>query len=353
VNAAVADDQPGPVHLGVRVAGQGCHAHAALLGAARDRVVVGAVREAEQDMEPRGDPFDRQAGERARERCHQGVAAAPVGVAGAADVAVVLAAADEFCEGTLLERRRADIEQVLDPLCLVDKPLWKDRPGEPERRCECLRGRAEIGDAGVVESLDRPDRFAVVAELGVVVVLDDERITLARPVEQLAASGAAHDDPGRELMGRGDENGVRVESVEAKPFAVDRLGDGLQLIEPEAFRLAVERRIFDRDTPRAGEPQQSREQVDPLGGAGDDNDLLRCCDHAARSSQLVGERLAEQPLAARLGVVEGGERRRTQHVGERGQPAPAREEREVRRGRGEVVPRRPRRRRLDARLRWW
>jgi hypothetical protein len=318
VNAAVADDQAGPVRLGVRVAGQGCHAHAALLGAACDRAVVGAVREAEQDVEPGGDSFDGQAGERARERGRQGIAAAAIDKAGVANVAVVLAAADELREGALLERRRADVEQMLDPLRLVDEPLRHDRPGEPERRCECLRGRAEIGDAGVVESLDRSDRFAVVAELGVVVVLDHQRITPACPVEQLAASGAAHDDAGWELVGRGDENGVRVEPVDLKPFAVDRLRDGLQVIEPEAFRLAVEGGIFDRDTTRPGEPQQSREQVDPLRGARDDNDLLRRRDHAARSSQLVGQRLAEQPLAARLGVVEGGERRRAQHVGERG-----------------------------------
>ena len=45
------------------------------------------------------------------------------------------------------------------------------------------------------EALERADRGAVVAQLGVVVVLDDQRVVPARPVEQRAGRVADRTAP--------------------------------------------------------------------------------------------------------------------------------------------------------------
>ena len=59
-----------------------------------------------------------------------------------------------------------------------------------------------VGDALGVEPLQRAERPAVVAELGVVVVLDDEPPAVARPREQRVAALGPHHGAGRELVAR-------------------------------------------------------------------------------------------------------------------------------------------------------
>ena len=55
------------------------------------------------------------------------------------------------------------------------------------------------------ETLERPDRPAVVAELGVVVVLDDQRILVLGPLEQRRATLRGHHRARRKLM-RGSDH---------------------------------------------------------------------------------------------------------------------------------------------------
>ena len=110
-----------------------------------------------------------------------------------------------------------------------------DEPAEPERRRERLAGRAGVDDAVGLEALERADGRAVVAVLGVVVVLDRERVAVAQPGEQRGAALAGEHGAGRVLVGGGDDDGVgvRAELVDAQAVVVDRDRDGL---EPGAAR---------------------------------------------------------------------------------------------------------------------
>ena len=106
-----------------------------------------------------------------------------VAAARAAQVAVELAARDEVGERELVEQRRAAVVAA-SALARrrVREPLGQHEPAEPQRRRERLARRARVDDALGRHALQRADRLAVVAVLGVVVVLDDDRAALARPV---------------------------------------------------------------------------------------------------------------------------------------------------------------------------
>ena len=111
----------------------------------------------------------------------QRVAAAAVDARGAAQVAVVGAALDEVGERDLLERG----QPVVEPLARVEQPLaprlGRDQPAEPQRGRERLGDRPDVDDEVRPQALERADGRAVVAVLGVVVVLDDRSRRAARP----------------------------------------------------------------------------------------------------------------------------------------------------------------------------
>ena len=73
-------------------------------------------------------------------------------------------------------------------------------PAESQARGEDLARRARVHDAVRAEALDRADRLAVVAELGVVVVLDDHGAAPRRPVGEARAAVRA---AGRRRSGTG------------------------------------------------------------------------------------------------------------------------------------------------------
>ncbi len=60
----------------------------------------------------------------------------------------------------------------------------RDQPADPDVGAERLRQRAEQDDAFGVEAVEGRERGDVVAELGVVVVLDDDRAVARRPGQQ-------------------------------------------------------------------------------------------------------------------------------------------------------------------------
>ena len=61
-------------------------------------------------------------------------------------------------------------------------------PAEPQGRGKGLADRADRDDPFGLEALERPDRLAVVAELGVIVVLDDDRVARAAPTPAARAA---------------------------------------------------------------------------------------------------------------------------------------------------------------------
>jgi len=64
----------------------------------------------------------------------------------------------------------------------------KCHPAETGRRGEGLGRGAAVDDMLGVETLEGSDGMAVVAELAVVVIFDDERVVCCRPAEELVAA---------------------------------------------------------------------------------------------------------------------------------------------------------------------
>ena len=106
-----------------------------------------------------------------------------------------------------------------------------DQPAESHARRDGLAGGAEVGDHLAVEGGERGHRGDVVAELRVVVVLDDDRPGTARGVQQREPVGAGHHRPERVLVCRRDvrrrapgEVGDRPRGREVAQLATDWLG---------------------------------------------------------------------------------------------------------------------------------
>ena len=107
-------------------------------------------------------------------------------------MAVELAALEEVGERVLVDPVRAAVgEHLLARGRRRRSAAGHDQPAEPQRGRERLARRAGVDDAVGVEPLERADGGAVVAVLGVVVVLDRDRVVLAQPGEQRGAPLAA------------------------------------------------------------------------------------------------------------------------------------------------------------------
>ena len=88
------------------------------------------------------------------------------------------------------------------------------KPAQPQRRRQRLAGRAGVDDPVGLESLEGADRRSVVAVLGVVVVLDHDRVVRAEPREQGRTPLAGEDGAGRVLVGGGEDDRVDVGPLE-------------------------------------------------------------------------------------------------------------------------------------------
>jgi hypothetical protein len=143
------------------------------------------------------------------------------------------------------------------------------------------------------EALERADRHTVVAELGVVVVLDDQRVVAARPGDEVAAPASVERRAGRIGVRRGDEHGrdvVAVErgSVEAAP--VDRDGHRLEAGHRDRVAVGAEARVLDRDPARAAAAQRAADEREPLGHAGAGQDAARLGGDPAHAPEVRGQR---------------------------------------------------------------
>ena len=193
-----------------------------------------------------------------------------------------------------------------------------------------------------VEPLERLQRPAGVAEVGVVVVLDDQRAAPGRPLQQPQPPRQAQRGAGRELVGGRD-----VHQPGRQRVVGGRQGGHVQAIlvhrhraDGHAVRLQRQRRagvarVFERRLV-AGVQEEPDQQVGALLRAVDHHHLLGRAAHPARLAQVGRDGLAERPVAGRVAV-------RGQLLGAladlaRGQPAPdlARERVPVRAARAEV-----------------
>src|SRR5690606_4471220 len=109
-------------------------------------------------------------------RVEQRRAAFPEQLAQLAQMTREVSAVHELRNRRLQERRRYAAGYVLGGGKRVDHPGGQDQVGEAERRKEDLAERPGIDHASrPIESLDRRERPAQIAELAVVIILDDPR----------------------------------------------------------------------------------------------------------------------------------------------------------------------------------
>jgi hypothetical protein len=116
---------------------------------------------------------------------------------------------------------------------------------------------------------------AAVAELAVVVVLDDGRVVALGPGQQGQAPGQRHRHPQRELVRGGDDHhpGSRRHRLDHQPLGVDRHPGH---VHPQRRQQPPERAVpggLDGD-PVAGVQQDPGDQVDRLLGAVGDHHVL-------------------------------------------------------------------------------
>src|SRR5262249_52993828 len=116
-------------------------------------------------------------------------------------MAIVMAAADEVREDDLIECRRMDVRRAPHVVHSRDQVERDDEESKTQRRKERLAEAADVDDAAVgVETVEAGNGTRPVPELAVVVVFDDPRAGLARPVQQREPPAEAHMDAGRKLV---------------------------------------------------------------------------------------------------------------------------------------------------------
>src|SRR5262245_26320856 len=135
-------------------------------------------------MEAGGQAAELHLGGVAGERFDQDPSAPRVHRPHTTKVLVEAARLDQAGEGELLEHRRAAVVAFLlggDP---VGQDGWADDPAEAEAGSERLADRPERSDPVRRQSLKRAYGLTVVAELGVVVVLEDRSVAVDGPLDQ-------------------------------------------------------------------------------------------------------------------------------------------------------------------------
>ena len=208
-------------------------------------------RELEQALEPGGQPRDAASGQLNGDPRLQGEPACPVLGTQAPHVAVVVVRVDEAAEGRLVQH----VGQPAGAAALrgerAGEPLGHDPPREADGGREALRGRPGVQHVVGRERLECADRATVVAELAVVVVLDDEAAGAFRPAHDLEPPRRAEWDADRELVRCGEEHRIHVsEPVDHRAAGVDGNGDRREARGTDDLAVRLVSHLLDGD-PRA------------------------------------------------------------------------------------------------------
>jgi hypothetical protein len=180
-------------------------------------------RKFEQRVQAGGDAGDAHARGFPVQRGGQPVPSPAVGEPGPAHVPVVGAGRDELGQGQLVEGAAVPVGQPLRRDDVVDQVAGQHQPPETKSRGQALAGRAGVDDVVGREALHGPDRLAVVAELAVVVVLDDHSPGVAGPLDHPGPPRRRERHPERELVRRGQEHRAgRADLVDHGAAAVHR-----------------------------------------------------------------------------------------------------------------------------------
>ncbi len=158
------------------------------------------------------------------------------------------------------------------------------------------------------QTLQRADRCPVVAVLGVVVVLDDDRSALGGPANHRGPVPRGQDGPGGPLVRRRQDDGIGLavpQQVDPDAVTVDRDPDHL---EPGRAcgreGVVTGGRVLQRQPFRARGGQHVDEQRHALRVAGADHHVIRFGHGAANPVQVAGQRRAQLRHAAPGQVAE-------------------------------------------------
>ena len=274
-------------------------------------------------VEPGGQPQQQvESGRRAArpdlrqvrvERGEQAVAARPVDGADPAQVAGEGAGGDEPGEGELAQRLGGEVLKQPDADDVPRQLGRGDHPAEPQRGAEDLAHGAAVDDPLGIEALQRPDRRAVVAELGVVVVLDHQRAGRARPLEQPDPPVGRERGAGRVGVRGRQQHGPRVQPGQPRRLDAAAVNRDRDRLEPGRLMIrAVQReaRVLHRDPGHAALRQRAAQQHQALREAAADHHLIRRGAHAPDPAQVRGERGPQFRLPARRRVQQGARRGR-------------------------------------------
>ncbi len=238
----------------------------------------------------RGDRIDQQLPPLAVERPH------------AAHVRGQIAVHDELGQHGLLHQLPFAIKLGDARAKRIDELFRHDHVAHPQARKQHLPETADVDHLpGFVESLQRRERPAAVAEFAVVVVLDDPDVVLAREFEQRAAAREAHHHAERILMRRRDEREPRrlLQSRSSGLSPSPSTGIGTS-VSPRRLQHAAHAPVARFLDPRAVAEigEQAHGKVDRLMDARRDDDLVRRAFHRARDAQIIRQRAPQRPIAA-------------------------------------------------------
>ena len=188
------------------------------------------------------------------------------------------------------------------------------------------------------ETLERSHPFA--AELGVIVVLDDEPVAALGPLDQCGASWGAHHRAGGELVRRCDHDRVGVAArehghVDAVGVDGDRCHLQARLLGDEPLRVPAW--VLQRDPLDPLTPEPAARERETLVKTGADDQLLSVGGHSPDATEVVGQRLTQLRGAARISVADRVERRVAPREAHGAQPAVTRETVDVGDPGGEVI----------------
>ena len=200
-----------------------------------------------------------------------------------------------------------------------------DEPAQPQRRRQRLAGRAGVDHVLRREALQRTDGGAVVAVLGVVVVLDRDRAgrRAARPAAPCAARATSTTPVGCWCAGvtTTASTPARASSSTRRPSPSTGTGTGSSPARRDDHVVLGVARVLERDPPRAALGEHPADQAEPLGVAAGDHHALR--RRRRRRAPGRGSRRARRAAPATprgIAVAEVGVGHRRERLAQRAQP---------------------------------
>ena len=178
------------------------------------------------------------------------------------------------------------------------------QPAQAQAGGDRLARGAQVGDALAVEAGQRGDRRHVVAELRVVVVLDEHRLGLAGRGQQRQPLGSRHRAPERVLVGRGDVR--RRETTQVGP---GRAGRQVDDPAPGGLDGGDGRAVAGVLHPHRPRCQRAQQVAQPVGGADRDPHVVGVDDEppgAGQACRDLGAQLGQAPRVVVPGWRGGG-----------------------------------------------